>query len=77
MYIAVRLLVPVVSAIWPVPFTYSERNTTVVLTKGFTIEFNGPNGTVPVKTSKVSTISTGDLAVIIASCTETWDSIRI
>jgi hypothetical protein len=49
MYIAVlaSLLVPVVSAIWPVPITYSEGNTTVVLAEGFTIEFNGPKGTVP------------------------------
>jgi hypothetical protein len=48
MYIAVLAsLVPVVSAIWPVPITYSEGNTTVVLAEGFTIEFNGPNGTIP------------------------------
>jgi hypothetical protein len=48
MYIAVLAsLAPVVSAIWPVPITYSEGNTTVVLAGGFTIEFNGPNGTIP------------------------------
>lgn len=32
-------------ALWPVPITYSEGVTTVVLDERFTIEFNGPNGT--------------------------------
>lgn len=39
------LLLSFVSALWPVPITYSEGVTTVVLDEGFTIEFNGPNGT--------------------------------
>jgi hypothetical protein len=38
------LLVTVVSALWPVPIVYSEGNDTVVLTKGFSIQFNGPSG---------------------------------
>jgi hypothetical protein len=48
MYIILAsLFVNVASAIWPVPISYSEGNATVVLAEGFTIEFNGPNGTVP------------------------------
>jgi hypothetical protein len=38
------LLVTVVSALWPVPIVYSEGNNTVVLNKGFSIQFNGPLG---------------------------------
>ena len=41
------LFFSVVSAIWPVPIAYSEGVTTVVLADGFTIKFNGPNGTPP------------------------------
>lgn len=49
------LLVPFASAIWPVPVQYSLGNSTVVLAKTFTIEFNGPTGKRPsgyVDTSK-------------------------
>ena len=49
MHIAIisSVLISSVSALWPVPITYSEGVTTVVLDEGFTIEFNGPNGTAP------------------------------
>ena len=49
MHIAIlsSILISSVSALWPVPITYSEGVTTVVLDEGFTIEFNGPNGTTP------------------------------
>ena len=57
MHIAVisSLFLSTVSALWPVPITFSEGVTTVVLDKRFTIEFNGPKGTAPfgcVDTSK-------------------------
>ena len=41
------ILISTASALWPVPITYSEGVTTVVLDEGFTIEFIGPNGTAP------------------------------
>ena len=45
-YLAVlALLVGVVSAIWPVPISLSEGNTTVLLCEDFTIEFVAPQGT--------------------------------
>ena len=47
MYIVLVTLFAVsfVSALWPVPITYSEGNSTVVLSSDFAIQFNGPNGT--------------------------------
>jgi hypothetical protein len=45
MYITtLALLAGVVSAIWPVPISYSEGNATVVLSNDFTIEFIPPKG---------------------------------
>jgi hexosaminidase len=48
------LFVSVVSALWPVPRTYSHGTSTVVLAQSFDIEFVGPNATGPecVDTSK-------------------------
>lgn len=49
MHIAIigSLFISAIAAIWPIPITISEGNTTVVLDPTFTIEFYGPNGTLP------------------------------
>jgi hypothetical protein len=49
MHIAIvgSLFVSAVLAIWPIPIIISEGNTTIVLDETFTIEFYGPDGTMP------------------------------